>query len=54
MLKGHPNRTTRSRFPPAPLARDVHLIFLRVDAKGDDYRQDPRFVALLARCGFSR
>ena len=35
-------------------ARDVHLIFLPVDAKWDDYRQDPRFVALLSRCGFSR
>jgi TolB-like protein/DNA-binding winged helix-turn-helix (wHTH) protein/Flp pilus assembly protein TadD len=35
-------------------ARDVHLIFLPVDAKWDDYRQDPRFATLLARCGFSR
>jgi TolB-like protein/DNA-binding winged helix-turn-helix (wHTH) protein/Flp pilus assembly protein TadD len=35
-------------------ARDVHLIFLPVDAKWDDYRQDPRFVALVSRCGFSR
>jgi len=35
-------------------ARDVHLIFLPVDAKWDDYRQDPRFIALLARCRFSR
>jgi TolB-like protein/DNA-binding winged helix-turn-helix (wHTH) protein/Flp pilus assembly protein TadD len=35
-------------------ARDVHLIFLPVDAKWDDYREDPRFVALLSRCGFSR
>jgi tetratricopeptide (TPR) repeat protein len=35
-------------------ARDVHLIFLPVDAKWDAYRQDARFVALLARCGFSR
>jgi TolB-like protein/DNA-binding winged helix-turn-helix (wHTH) protein/Flp pilus assembly protein TadD len=34
--------------------RDVHLIFLPVDAKWDDYRHDPRFVALLSRCGFSR
>ena len=33
-------------------ARDVHLIFLPVDAKWDDYRQDPRFVALISRCGF--
>ncbi len=35
-------------------ARDVHLIFLPVDAKWDNYRDDARFVALLARCGFSR
>jgi TolB-like protein/DNA-binding winged helix-turn-helix (wHTH) protein/Flp pilus assembly protein TadD len=34
-------------------ARDVHLIFLPVDAKWDEYRQDPRFVALLSRCGFA-
>jgi TolB-like protein/DNA-binding winged helix-turn-helix (wHTH) protein/Flp pilus assembly protein TadD len=34
-------------------ARDVHLIFLPVDPKWDEYRQDPRFVALLARCGFA-
>ena len=33
-------------------ARDVHLIFLIVDAKWDGYRQDPRFVALLERCNF--
>ncbi len=35
-------------------ARDVHLIFLPVDAKWDAYRKDPRFAALLARCGFAR
>jgi TolB-like protein/DNA-binding winged helix-turn-helix (wHTH) protein/Tfp pilus assembly protein PilF len=35
-------------------ARDVHLMFLPVDAKWDDYRQDSRFGALLSRCGFSR
>ena len=34
-------------------ARDVHLIFLPVDAKWDEYRQDSRFVALLSRCGFA-
>ena len=33
-------------------ARDVHLMYLPVDAKWDPYRNDPRFVALLARCGF--
>jgi hypothetical protein len=32
--------------------RDVHLIFLPVDPKWDEYRQDPRFAALLSRCGF--
>ena len=35
-------------------ARDVHLIFLPVDPKWDAYRADPRFEALLARCGFMR
>lgn len=35
-------------------ARDVHLIFLPVDAKWDEYREDPRFIALVSRCGFTR
>ena len=35
-------------------ARDVHLIYLPVDAKWDPYRSDPRFGALLARCGFTQ
>jgi tetratricopeptide (TPR) repeat protein len=35
-------------------ARDVHLVFLTVDPKWDPYRADPRFDALLARCGFRR
>jgi tetratricopeptide (TPR) repeat protein len=34
-------------------ARDVHLIYLPVDAKWDPYRNDARFAALLARCGFN-
>jgi TolB-like protein/Flp pilus assembly protein TadD len=34
-------------------ARDVHLIYLPVDAKWDPYRSDPRFEALVARCGFA-
>jgi TolB-like protein/DNA-binding winged helix-turn-helix (wHTH) protein/Flp pilus assembly protein TadD len=34
-------------------ARDVHLMFLTVDAKWNRYRSDPRFGALLARCGFT-
>ena len=34
--------------------RDVNLIFLPVDPKWDEYRTDPRFGALLARCGFTR
>jgi DNA-binding winged helix-turn-helix (wHTH) protein/TolB-like protein/Flp pilus assembly protein TadD len=34
-------------------ARDVHLIYLPVDAKWDAYRADPRFIALLAQCGFT-
>ena len=33
-------------------ARDVHLMYLPVDMKWDPYRMDPRFVGLLARCGF--
>jgi tetratricopeptide (TPR) repeat protein len=35
-------------------AHDVHLIFLTVDPKWDPYRADPRFTALLERCGFTR
>jgi TolB-like protein/Tfp pilus assembly protein PilF len=34
-------------------ARDVHLIFLTADPKWDPLRQDPRFKALLAKCGFA-
>lgn len=33
-------------------ARDVHLVFLPVDPKWDEYRTDLRFTALLERCGF--
>jgi TolB-like protein/DNA-binding winged helix-turn-helix (wHTH) protein/Tfp pilus assembly protein PilF len=35
-------------------ARDVHLVFLPVDPKWDDYRTDPRFRALVERCGFAK
>ena len=35
-------------------AHDVHLMYLPVDAKWDQYRDEPRFIALLARCGFER
>ena len=28
-------------------------MYLTVDAKWDPYRADPRFQALLARCGFT-
>jgi TolB-like protein/Tfp pilus assembly protein PilF len=34
--------------------RDVHLIFLTVDAKWDPFRRDPRFQALLERAGFHK
>jgi tetratricopeptide (TPR) repeat protein len=34
--------------------RDVHLVFLTVDPKWDPYRAEPRFGALLERCGFTR
>jgi TolB-like protein/DNA-binding winged helix-turn-helix (wHTH) protein/Tfp pilus assembly protein PilF len=33
--------------------QDVHLMYLTVDPKWDPYRADPRFAALLARCGFA-
>ncbi len=33
-------------------ARDVHLIFVPIDAKWDPLRSDPRLVSLLQRCGF--
>jgi TolB-like protein/DNA-binding winged helix-turn-helix (wHTH) protein/Flp pilus assembly protein TadD len=32
---------------------DVHLMYLPVDDKWDPYRADPRFQALLVRCGFT-
>jgi tetratricopeptide (TPR) repeat protein len=35
-------------------AHDVHLIYLPVDPKWDSYRDDPRFLTLLARCDFMR
>ena len=37
----------------ARAARDVHLVFLGVDPKWEPYRSDPRFQALLDRCGFT-
>jgi hypothetical protein len=33
-------------------AGDVHLMFLTADPKWDPLRQDPRFKAILAKCGF--
>jgi TolB-like protein/Flp pilus assembly protein TadD len=32
--------------------RDVHMMYLTEDPKWDPWRRDPRFEALLARCGF--
>ena len=34
-------------------ARDVHLMFVPVDAKWDEARADPRIAAVLRRCGFT-
>jgi TolB-like protein/DNA-binding winged helix-turn-helix (wHTH) protein/Flp pilus assembly protein TadD len=34
-------------------AHDIHLMYLTVDSKWDPYRNDRRFDALLARCGFA-
>jgi TolB-like protein/DNA-binding winged helix-turn-helix (wHTH) protein/Tfp pilus assembly protein PilF len=34
-------------------AHDIHLIFLTVDPRWDAYRSDPRFGALVVRCGFT-
>jgi tetratricopeptide (TPR) repeat protein len=33
-------------------ARDVHVVFLPIDAKWDRLRTDPRFTGLLERCNF--
>ena len=33
-------------------ARDVHVIFLPVDPKWDEYRKDAQFSSLLSRCDF--
>jgi TolB-like protein/DNA-binding winged helix-turn-helix (wHTH) protein/Tfp pilus assembly protein PilF len=35
-------------------ARDIHLVFLPVDPRWDACRSDPRFRALIERCGFAR
>lgn len=37
----------------AAAVRDVHLIFLTVDSKWDEYRGDSRFHSVLACCGFT-
>ncbi len=37
----------------AVAVKDVHLVFLTVDPKWDRYRDDSRFKAVLARCGFT-
>ena len=55
MYAGLGERTaTYDRLDKAYVARDVHLIFLPVDPKWDPYRDDPRFQAILSRCGFDR
>jgi TolB-like protein len=35
-------------------ARDVHLMFLPIDARWDPIRTDPRFQAISTRCGFAK
>jgi Flp pilus assembly protein TadD len=40
------------RLDAAYAVRDVHLAFLTVDTKWDRYRCAPRFMDVLARCGF--
>jgi hypothetical protein len=34
--------------------RDVHLIWLPMDARWDPFRTDSAFVGLIERCGFTR
>jgi len=34
-------------------ARDVHMVYLPVDGKWDDYRMLPEFQELVRRCGFA-
>jgi tetratricopeptide (TPR) repeat protein len=34
-------------------SHDVHLVFLPVDPKWDRFRIEPRFMAVLKRCGFT-
>jgi DNA-binding winged helix-turn-helix (wHTH) protein/tetratricopeptide (TPR) repeat protein len=34
-------------------SHDVHLVFLTVDPKWDPFRNEPRFMAVLKRCGFT-
>ena len=41
-----------ARLEAASAAHDVHLALLQIDPKWDAYRKDPRFDALVARCGF--
>ena len=36
----------------AAAARDVHLMFLPVDPKWDEYRENSRFKDVLAKCNF--
>jgi TolB-like protein/Flp pilus assembly protein TadD len=47
-------REAFERLDRAHSDRDPHLVFLTVDPKWDPYRANPRFEALLGRCGFTR
>lgn len=33
-------------------ARDVHLVFMPVDSRWDEFRSNPAYNELLKRCGF--
>jgi len=54
---GHSRTLPETRIP-SPIgssgSTDVHLIFLPVDPRWDDYRSDPRFRAVVTAGGFTQ